>query len=153
MIHKAYTLIELLIVISITAIVFGVGIAGYREFSRRQALTGILKQVKADLRLAQQLSLSGQKPSDVTCVKLDSYTFTSSGPGYQIIATCINPATVTSIVKDVTMPQDTTISNGSVKFKILGQGTDLASLLTLTIQNAVSGTSGKILVAVGGAIQ
>ena len=46
---KGYTLIELLVVITISIIIFGVGMAGYRECSRRQALTGILKQTKADL--------------------------------------------------------------------------------------------------------
>ena len=60
MIQKGYTLIELLVGISIIAIIFGVGFVSYREFSRRQSLTGVTKQLVGDLRLAQQLALTGQ---------------------------------------------------------------------------------------------
>lgn len=150
---KGYTLIELLVVITISVIIFSVGIAGYREFSRRQALTGVLKQVKADLRLAQQLALTGQKPSGVTCNSLDSYTFTSTGSTYQLIAKCINPAVITSAIKTVDMPVNTTISTGTVVFKILGQGTSLDNPLTFTITNSTAGTTGTVIVGTGGDIQ
>lgn len=148
---KAYTLIELLVVIIISLIIFGVGVAGYREFSRRQALTGILKQTKADLRLAQQLALSGQKPEGLVCTKLNSYTFTrTSSTNYQLIANCSNANYIT---KSIDMPTNTTISVGSVIFKVLGQGTSLSSPLTFTITNSVSGTSGQVVIGIGGDIK
>ncbi len=150
---KAYTLIELLVVITIGIIVFGVGIAGYREFSRRQSLTGVLKQVKADLRLAQQLALTGQKPEGVTCTKLDGYTYASLGTGYTLTANCINPATINHLIKTVDLPTGTTLSAGSVKYKILGQGTNLPSSLTFTVSNTSAEITGTVIVGVGGEIQ
>ncbi|EKE05833.1 MAG: hypothetical protein ACD_19C00176G0055 [uncultured bacterium] len=144
---KGYTLIELLVVITISIIVFGVGLAGYREFSRRQALTGILKQVKADLRLAQQLALTGQKPE--TCAKLIGYTFTATSSNYKIIASCSGGSVEN---KSADMPVNTTISAGSLTFKILGQGTSLSSSLTFTITNSVAGTTGTVIVGTGGDI-
>lgn len=153
----AYTLIELLIVITISIIIFSVGIVGYREFSRRQALTGITKQIKADLRLTQQLALTGQKPTEdyqgnsVTCSRLSSYTFTRiNSVTYQIIANCTN---TNSIIKNIDMPEDTIISAGNIVFKALGQGTSLSSPLTYTITNTQSSTTNTIVVGVGGDIQ
>lgn len=143
-----YTLIELLVVITISIIVFGVGMAGYREFSRRQALTGILKQVKADLRLAQQLALTGQKPE--TCSKLIGYTFTATSSNYKIIANCLNGNLEN---KSVDMSINTTISAGSIVFKVLGQGTNLSAPLTFTIANSTTGTTGTVIVGTGGDVQ
>lgn len=157
MVHSSpltgYTLVELLVVITISTIIFGVGIAGYREFSRRQALAGVLKQVKADLRLSQQLALTGQKPEGVTCNKLDGYTFTKTGLGYTITANCVNPTVANYLIKTVDLPPDTTISAGSVKYKILGQGTSLSSTLTFTITNTTAGTSGTVVVGTGGDVK
>lgn len=150
---KGYTLIELLVVITISTIIFGVGIAGYREFSRRQALTGVLKQVKADLRLAQQLALTGQKPEGQICNSLDGYTFTrTSGSVYTLTANCINPS-ANYVIKTINMPTNITISGSpvnTVKFKILGQGTSLSASLTFTIANTTAGTSGTVIVGTGG---
>lgn len=151
MIRKGYTIIELLIVITISVVVFSVGMAGYREFSRRQALTGILKQIKADLRLAQQLALTGQKPESVVCTQLSSYTFSRiTSDNYQLIANCTN---ANHIVKDIIMPVNTTISAGSVVFKVLGQGTDLSIPLTYTIANTFADTTGQIIIGVGGDVK
>lgn len=153
---NAYTLIELLVVMTISIVIFGVGIAGFREFSRRQSLTGIAKQIKADLRLAQQFAITGQKPSvdylesAVSCTRLSSYTFSRINSfTYQIIANCTN---ANHIIKNVDMPQDITISAGSVVFKALGQGTTLAASQTFTITNTLSGISGTVIVGVGGDI-
>lgn len=157
---KGYTLIELLVVITIGVIVFGVGFAGYREFSRRQALTGVLKQTKADLRLAQQLALTGQKPDGVTCLKLIGYSFVrTSASAYELRASCDNTIIVSSpiitnpVIKTINMPTNTTISAGSVLFKVLGQGTNLSSPLIFTIANTVAGTTGTITIGTGGDVQ
>lgn len=57
----AFTLIEILVVTSIMGILFTLGIAGYNEFNRQQILDQATKQVKSDLRLAQQKALVGEK--------------------------------------------------------------------------------------------
>jgi prepilin-type N-terminal cleavage/methylation domain-containing protein len=145
---KGYTLVELLVGISIVAVIFGVGFISYREFSRRQSLTGITKQLVGDLRLAQQLALTGQKPE--VCTKLIGYTFTATSSNYKIIASCSGGTVET---KTVDISADTTISAGSVTFKVLGQGTSLTSPLTFTITNSSSGVSGTVTIGIGGDIQ
>ena len=148
---KGYTLIELLVGISILAIIFGVGFASYREFARRQSISGILKVIKADLRLAQQLSLTGQKPDGVVCTTLVGYIFMrADSVSYQLIADCTN---ANHIIKTVSMPENTTISAGSVTFKVLGQGTDLTAPLTFSIVNSTAQTSGTVTIGIGGDVQ
>lgn len=130
---SGYTLIEILVVLTVIGILFGAGFVGYRDFSRRQALAGAVKIVQGDLRAAQQNALSGIKPVGAACSgaqTLSGYYFrvvsTVPTSRYQIQAFCSGGSIVTN---DVTLPPNITISNPSpnpILFKILGMGTDIA---------------------------
>ncbi|MEK7168456.1 MAG: prepilin-type N-terminal cleavage/methylation domain-containing protein [Patescibacteria group bacterium] len=155
--NSAYTLVELLVGILIISIVFGVGFAGYRDFSRRQTLTGVSKQLVADLRLIQQLALTGQKPSGVSCDTLNSYTFSrTSASTYNLIANCVSNLGVVSspVYKNVNLGSTITFTstNASFRFKVLGQGTNLTvnNIITLT---HTSGNTNTITVGIGGDIR
>ena len=64
-----YTLIEILVGLTIIGIIFGVGFASFREFSRRQSLAGGVKTLVGDLRLAQEQAISeNPKMSNVQAV-------------------------------------------------------------------------------------
>ena len=150
--NSAYTLIELLIVIAIIGILATIGFVSFREFSRRQTLTGVLKAVKADLRSAQQFALTGQKPEG--CVTLSGYLFNlSDSYVYELIASC-EPSDI--IIKTVDLSsKNITISSlpSFIKFKVLGQGTDLISSLTLTLTHDLAGTTGQVTIGIGGDIE
>jgi len=154
---SGYTLIELLVVITIGIIVFSVGIAGYREFSRRQTLTGVSKHLISNLRSAQQQALTGQKPIGVTCSKLVGYQFTrTSSTNYRIYARCDNSGVfVNHEIKSVDLITGTTLTatNSNILFKVLGQGTDLTVSNDLTLSNTTSGSSLIITVGPGGSIK
>lgn len=150
---KGYTLIELLVAITISIIVFSIGFVGYREFSRRQDLAGVKKNLMSDLRLIQQLSLTGQKPSGASCSMLNGHTFTlTSSTSYQLIANCIDGNT---IIKTVTFTNGVTLTatTASTQFKILGQGTSLTATNTLTLTNSYSGNTSTVTIGTGGGIQ
>lgn len=158
-----FTLIELLVGISITLIVFSVGIAGYRDFSRRQALTGVSKELKGNLRMIQQLALTGQKPEGATCATLTGYRFSLTGnTGYTLAASCndSNGAAVPDVViKTVDLtPNGATITATvpNMKFKVLGQGTDLIqgvnSVNTITLTHT-SGNVSNLYIGFGGQIR
>lgn len=154
---KGYTLVELLVGLSIIAIIFSIGLAGYREFSRRQALTGVSKQLKADLRLIQQLAITGQKPSDVSCDTLTGYTFSRvSANNYALLANCVSNAGVVSSpeYKNVDLGSDITFTstNSAIKFKVLGQGTDLSASNTITLTH-VSGNQNSMVIGIGGDVR
>jgi len=157
---KGYTLIELLIGITIISIVFTVGYASFREFSRRQALTGVTKIVKSDLRQIQQLALTGQKPTSGSCPKLVGYTFTRLGGGstYDINASCdisvgASPNIVSRLIKTVPLTGVTfTMTTSPTLFKVLGQGTNLTAVNTLIFTHTATGTQSTITIGTGGQI-
>jgi len=130
---KGYTLIELLAGISIMGIVFGVGLVGYREFSRRQELDGALKKLRSAVQETQQLALNGEKPDNVFCNnpnRLIDYRITFNLPvSYTISANCTGGAVVTTMAT-LSESDDITLTRPSpnpIAFKILGAGTNIAS--------------------------
>lgn len=150
--NSAYTLIELLIAMTIVTIVFTIGLASFRDFSRRQALSGILKSVIADLRSAQQFALTGQKPSG--CITLSGYTFKMTGQySYELFANC-TPTDISIKQVNLTSNQIKIFTSPDlVKFKVLGQGTDLSAPLTITLTHDITSTTGQINVGIGGDIK
>ncbi|MDO8341338.1 MAG: prepilin-type N-terminal cleavage/methylation domain-containing protein [Candidatus Woesebacteria bacterium] len=154
---EGYTLIELLVGITIISIVFTIGYAGFREFSRRQALGGVTKAIKADLRLTQQLASTGQKPTTGTCTQLSSYRFYiySATSTYKIYANCSNPASTNILVKTVSLDSDISITlpptPAYILFKVLGQGTNLTSDYIIELDHT-TGDSSTVTVGTGGEI-
>ena len=156
--NRGYTLIEILVVLTVIGILFSVGYVGYRDFSRRQSLAGAAKIVQGDLRKAQQNALSGIKPGGAACLgtnTLDGYYFrVTSGSTYEIGAACSGGNVVTDTVS---IPENITISIPSpnpIIFKVLGTGTNISTgdaLVTLT-QGATNDTQ-TILIGSGGDVR
>jgi len=148
--NYAYTLIELLIGISIISIIFSIGFASYRDFSRRQALTGVTKKIVSDLRTLQQKALAGEKPTD--CTTLDGYKINISSGSYSLYADCSSDIFLDTV--DLTEDGVTLTSTpvNTITFKVLGQGTNLTSVETITITNTKIDKSTVITVGIGGDI-
>lgn len=130
-INKGYTLIEILIALSITALVFGLGYVGYRDFSRRQLVNATAQTLVADLRLAQEQALSGQKVG--SCVVLDGYKFDLSANAYTVSAACSD---TDYLIKTVMIPSQIKVTpptTNPIIFKVLGQGTNLPDGTTVSI--------------------
>lgn len=94
-----FTLIELLVVVMTMALLFGLGMARYRDFSRRKAVEKVGIQIRNDLLLIQQYALSGKKPDPSDdpndwCKSpnfLNAYRFRTAGSNtytYRIQAVC-----------------------------------------------------------------
>ncbi len=157
--NKGYTLIEVLVVISIMAILFTVGYAGYREFSRRQVLIGAVNQVQGDLRKAQQLALSGVKPNDPKCNSpelLNGYIFVidSSGTAYSIQSSCTGGNVQSEDLVNLPLGISISISSGPLMFKVIGSGTNISNEDTvLTVSQGATGDSRTITIGSGGDIK
>lgn len=153
-IQGGYTLIEILVALTIIALLFGFGYASFRDFSRRQALAGVAKNLQGDLRVAQQLALSGEKPIDANCTgsnSLNGYLFNVSAGGYTITASCSGGSVAAT--KNVSLPSGITVSAlpspNPILFKVLGQGTNILAGQNATISLSQSGTSSSVSVTVG----
>lgn len=166
---KGYTLIEILVTLTIVGLLFGFGYVNFRDYSRRQAVAGAAKEIQGDLRLAQEDALAGQIPSSTDDPQshcsgtnsLNGYDFRvltqKASNEYEIRADCsggdpLNP------LEDVVLSTDITIAAPSINpilFKVLGQGTNIPSGQNATITLSQTGTSNatSISVSSGGEIQ
>ncbi len=162
---SGYTLIEILIALTIIGLIFGIGYVSFRDFARRQALSGTVRSLKGDLRLAQAEALTGKKPNDplkkcvdpldVTKPRLNGYNFFVSGiRTYTIEAACSGGNVE---VKRVTISSDMAISAPNpnpVMFKILGQGTNIGvTAATVNITQAGTGSVATITITSSGEIR
>lgn len=85
-----FTLVELLVVASIMAILFSLSTAYYNQFNRSQILNQAVLELKNNLRLAQSMALTGEKPSSgcASPLTLDGYQVNFSANLYRIQAKC-----------------------------------------------------------------
>lgn len=159
-----YTLIEILVGLTIVGLLFGVGYANFRSFSRRQVVINAAKNIQGDLRLTQEIALAGQKPSDSNCDSpantLNGYNFTVLSPSsYEIRAVC-SGGSVASATKTVTLDSAATVASpfpvpNPIMFKVLGRGTNIpeGQNAVITIVQTGTTTQSSITISSGGQIQ
>lgn len=150
-----FTLFELIVSITILALLFVGGYTGYSEFARRQLLTNTYNEIKTNVNLAKQLSLAGKKPNNCTGTFL-GYTVSFSQISYTIAPKCAISSG--SEAKTVTVPQGLTLTlttppSGEILFKALGQGTDLAQDATLQLNHTVTGNTRSLTITKRGVVQ
>lgn len=143
-----YTLIEVLLVVAISALMVGGGIAAFIRYNDRQAVLTTALELQTYIRSAQQKAQVGDRPTG--CDRL---------LGYQLTATATNPVVVTLTADCVTsdvVRQTITLRSGitlsqalNLRYAGLTGGFDAAQTVTLT---STSGYSYRFSVARGGEI-
>lgn len=115
------TLIELLVVISILTSVFGLGLASFRGFNRRERLKQAGLTLKSNLRFAQTKAISAQKPS-TDCTTFVGIEVSFSVSSYTITPQC-SPEGLGEVEDTVTLPSDVTFSTVPASFTFLTRTT------------------------------
>ena len=140
--NNGFTLIELMTVIMTMALLFSLGYANYRDFQRRQVLEGAVREFKTDLRLAQQLALTGVK--EAGCGVLDGYALEKRGDsGYAIEDKCSGGGGGTEI-KRVNLSPNIFIGpfpapGNRFLFRVLAGGIDRTSDVAIEFRHEVGG--------------
>ena len=169
---SGFSLVELLVVISIICILSVVGIASYINFSRSQTVTQAARKIVQDMRLAQSLANNGQKPTvEEGCVgNLSSYIFTRISDAnlnctsnyYCIFAYCVDGANKTfPKIKEVLVGSDITLTGlKKVEFLVLKRGAIIdglespsVGLRTLSVSMASTSVVKSVVVDEGGSIK
>ncbi len=147
--QSGYTLFELIISIAIITIVFGLAIAAYNTFNKRERLRQTGLNLKANLRFAQTKSLSAEKPTS-GCTTFSGMQVSFTSNSYSIVHLCTEGAVGTSI--DTTLPSDITFSPtpSTFTFLPLSRSTSLQTGQSLILTNGV--TTYTLVVSGGGDI-
>lgn len=145
-----FTLIEILVGLSIVALLFVGGYASYREFARRQVLDNSFEELRSDLNLAQQKALSGEKPSGCTGTLL-GYKVGFTQTSYSVAASCSLGEVV---VRQFSLPNGVVLSApASVLYKVIGEGTDLLADATIKLTQVSTGKTRQTTLTVGGTLR
>lgn len=149
-IRTGFTLIEMLIVITITLLLVGGGIASYITFNDRQTLVAGGDRLEVLLRTAQKRARAGDTPAG--CVQLQSYNvvLTAASNQVQLQAECSNqtyPVSSNPLAGNVVAT-----STETIKFRVLAGGVENAGVFTLqngSTQLEVEVTAGGSIVNLG----
>lgn len=166
-----FTLVELLVSISVVAILSGIGLAAFSSFNRRQIVASATRQLLSDLRLAQSKADSNEKPLYCKTNELDllGYEFfikkeVSPHWCYTITPVCADLSSPLPSIKTVDIPEVISLAcitcpnpndNVQIFFKTLRQGvassgfnSDSKLIITLTgygaTRSATLTSSGEI---------
>jgi prepilin-type N-terminal cleavage/methylation domain-containing protein len=137
---KGFTLIELIVSITLIMIVTGYIIANYNNFSENQQIKQTALNFKSNIRFAQTNAFSAYKPASGDCVTspLDGYVMTFAAGGYTIQPECnstlqnVNKTTVTyhNGITLTTAPNTT-----SLLFKVLTKGISIPNFVQFTFSS------------------
>lgn len=155
--NTGYTLIEILVTLTILSIAFSVGYANLRDYSRKQALEGFARQFRSNIRLAQENAIAGKKPED--CSVLDGYKVTFTSSSYSVEPVCspelaTTPVTVSNPLEVVTSPSTNPPTNFT--FKALSSGVTFSTGSTsqiITLTQSRTNNSVTITITSGGQIK
>ena len=143
---RGFSLIELLVVISISIGIMSLGYANYRSFGRKKNLEKITNNLKSDLILAREYALSGRKPDPSLgpCNSLESYEVQIFLIIYRVVAVCSDGNSYTVKTVDfgdriLVLP----IPIWPITFRVLGRGVESNSDITITLY--MSGTANQII--------
>lgn len=175
-----FTLIELLFVMGIMALLFSVGYANYRDYSRQKDLEKAITELKSDIRLVQQMALAGDKSSHLDCscatCKLNgNFVRRLDSKRYQLGSSCVNAIgelwgreIKTVDYNTLARPVSITLNGFSptcaginllecLLFKTLGQGTNIDILAgeptNFRLTHDITGESIEVSISAGGEIK
>lgn len=92
--QRGFTLIEMLVAVSIMLVIVGGGMAAFSRFNDRVVVTESARSVQSFLRTAQTKARAGDRPN-VVCAKLEGYrvTFVQNLGTVTMTPLCRTPAT------------------------------------------------------------
>lgn len=128
---RGFSLIELLVVIVVTGVLLGGGLAAYTSFNDRQKVSNSGQQLYNDLRDAQGKAASNEKPETCGSELLEGYQLRFSCESrYVVEVMCGGSVFDIGVTRD--LEAGVVLSGGSdeaVKFYILGKGAEDKSFL------------------------
>lgn len=163
---RGFTLIELLVGIVIMSVILGLGAASYRTFQKSQQLNQATQDLITNLRYAQSLSLSGNKPVGCGNIPFLGYEVNIVSGGYTLFPFCSDGITTPGFPasKTVTFPNGVTATASPIsciEFYALNKGVGpcgtgganiVQTATTITLTNSQNGQQKSISINQAGEI-
>lgn len=150
---RAFTLIEMLVAVSIAALILGMGMIAYSKVARKQSLDQTAAGVAQILTQARANALSGNK--SIGCTTLSGWRVTFTANNYTLREVC--SAGAASLQKTVPLPASITVTSfpspNPILFKVLNQGTTISGSTSITLTNSKDMTTKSVTVSKLGVIQ
>lgn len=130
--RSGYTLIEILIVVTLIGLLTGASIAGFNALNSRQTVISAGKEIVSMMRTAQQRASAGIKPEN--CDQLEGYSVSALAlaQDYALSGVCTNR---TVVIKTAKLPVNVFFQSGfSVLFGTQAGGAS-GNIGDLTIQS------------------
>ncbi|OGM73888.1 hypothetical protein A2382_03035 [Candidatus Woesebacteria bacterium RIFOXYB1_FULL_38_16] len=147
-IQKGYTIIEMLIVIVIIGAILGASYISFQDFSKKQKIIRVSRQIESDLRYAQEQALAGTKPQGFDCNPPDTYTGVAIYFNSFSTLVAVNCSSGDYMqLRTYSLPDNIKIippTPSEITFLPLGKGTSLASSVTVGICQADQGVGIEI---------
>ena len=155
LVNGGFTIVELIVGIVIISLLMTLGTAGYRDFTRRQAVVVGKRQLVAELRELQADALAGRKP-DMCTGNLSGYWFLLSNTGgggataeYRTWAECAGAPGTRLDERVHTMNPGLSVAppaENPIVFRTLTQGTDLAAVsVDIVISNSPASSNSQTI--------
>ena len=143
-----FSLVELIVITAILALLGAVGFAGLVDYSRSQTLKTAARDLRTNLRLAQNKAMSQQVPAG--CTNLNSYQVRFINLTNYVIEPICGGVPQTPVAQ-FALPENVTKTAGSdpIPFKVQTGNVDVQETITLT----GFGKSETITITVTGVIQ
>jgi len=130
---NGFTLIEVVVSVSIALALFGSIIVNYNGHNDRQNLKQAALTLKNNFRFVQGKALGGEKPEN-NCTELVGWTITFVSNSYSMQAQC-NPEGLQGGSTQVNFPSGITFNPipSAVTFRVLSRGTTLETSTTIIL--------------------
>lgn len=126
-----FTLIELMVSVTVMGILVSGGIAAYRRFNDRQRVFSAGKEFVQILRQAQKRAKSGDKP-DAGCIKLDGYRVATNTS--QVLTYALCDGAQYDLISEKNFEADITFQpNVTYDFLVLAGGVNGAGIVQMGI--------------------
>lgn len=143
---KGFTLIEILVAVTILLILSSIGVSNFTTFNDTQGLKQAALDLKSSLRTVQNKAFSGEKPTG--CASLTGWRITFTATTYTTEPACA-AASPTASQRTTTLPTGITFSPTptSVTFAVVTGATNLTTVQSLHL--AQPGSSKRYTIGVG----
>ncbi len=124
--NLGFSLIELLLILSLIALLFSLGMAQYNRFNRSQTLTKTKDELVSNLRLAQSKAMVAEKPFECGDDELEGHRLEFiNNHSYRIVAVC-NCIDCPEVKAVINFPSNVVKQSGPDKifFRVLNRGVE-----------------------------